>query len=65
VDHVVETVREVCSAAVNDGLQFDLAAVEGWRIKEDAEYEGVRVKVSAASTAPGFRRRSTSALATS
>lgn len=47
VNHVVETVREVCSAAVDDGLQFDLAAVEGWRIKEDAEYEGVRVEVPA------------------
>lgn len=47
VEGVVKTVREVCSAAVDDGLRFDLAAVEGWRIKEDAEYEGVRVKVPA------------------
>ncbi len=47
VGRVVETVREICSVSIEDGLLFDLAKIEGARIKEDAEYEGVRVKVPA------------------
>ena len=47
VDQVVNAIREVCSVECEDGLKFDLAGIEGWRIAEDAEYEGVRVKVPA------------------
>ena len=34
-----------CSEA--DGILFDLADIEGARIKNDAEYEGVRLRVPA------------------
>ena len=38
-------VREICSVEVlQDGLVFDPETVKGERIKEDADYEGVRVK---------------------
>ena len=47
VDQVVNSIREICSVPYEDGLEFDLAAIKGWRIAEDAEYEGVRVKVPA------------------
>jgi hypothetical protein len=42
---VVETImREVCDASVeDDGLVFEGASVKGQRIKEDAEYHGVRI----------------------
>jgi len=32
---------------VADGIVFDLAGIQGERTKEDAEYEGVRVRVPA------------------
>jgi hypothetical protein len=36
--------KEICALPVDeDGLQFDPASVKAQRIKEDAEYEGVRV----------------------
>jgi hypothetical protein len=42
---VVEAImREVCSTPVaDDGLTFDAASVTGQRIKEDADYQGVRI----------------------
>jgi predicted nucleotidyltransferase component of viral defense system len=44
VERLAEIVRSVCSVAVpEDGLDFDAAAVSADRIKEDQEYEGVRV----------------------
>jgi hypothetical protein len=45
VGEVVEAIRDICSVEYDDGLKFDLAGIEGSRIAEDAEYEGVRVKV--------------------
>lgn len=45
VDAVIRRIREVCSVPVDDGIVFDLAGICGERIKEDAEYEGVRVRV--------------------
>ena len=37
--------REICSMAVpRDGLVFDPETLKGERIKEDADYEGVRIK---------------------
>ena len=48
VDSVVEVVREICEQAVEpDGLEFDIASLEGRIIKEDADYEGVRVNFRA------------------
>ncbi len=41
---VVPLVQSVCGGAVEpDGLVFDAATVEGSVIKEDADYEGIRV----------------------
>ena len=38
-------IRAVCNVVVeSDGLKFDSATVQGRKIKEDADYEGVRVK---------------------
>lgn len=36
--------REVCDVdVVDDGLRFDATTVVGQRIKEDADYQGVRL----------------------
>jgi len=44
VDRLAAVFRAVCGAAVeDDGLLFDPAAVTAGKIKEDQEYEGVRV----------------------
>jgi len=42
IEKVIEAVCKV--AVVSDGLVFDSETVKGQRIKEEAEYEGVRVK---------------------
>ena len=47
LEEVEKTVREICAVEEDDGLAFDGASVAGERIKEDDEYEGVRVKLSA------------------
>jgi hypothetical protein len=45
VDAIVRVVRAVCEQEVEpDGLVFDPESVEGRRIVEDADYEGVRVR---------------------
>ena len=44
---VTDRIREVCAVPADDGIVFDLAGVQGERIKEDAEYEGFRVRVPA------------------
>jgi len=44
---VTQRIREICSLVEGDGILFDLAGIEGTRIKEDAEYEGVRLRVPA------------------
>jgi len=37
--------KDVCNISVDpDGIKFDSTAVQGRKIKEDADYEGVRVK---------------------
>jgi len=44
VERLAAVFRDVCGAAVeDDGLAFDPATVTAGRIKEDQEYEGVRV----------------------
>ena len=44
LDHVSELVRSVCRIVTEpDGIEFDPASIETARIKEGAEYEGVRI----------------------
>lgn len=47
VDDVTRRIRDVCAVQADDGIVFDLAGIHRERIKEDAEYEGVRVRVPA------------------
>lgn len=48
LDHIRSIVGEVCDASVEpDGIDFDSKSVEATRIKEDADYEGVRVRFQA------------------
>ncbi|HSU53024.1 MAG TPA: nucleotidyl transferase AbiEii/AbiGii toxin family protein [Candidatus Dormibacteraeota bacterium] len=44
---VARRIREICAEAVDDGIVFDLEAIRSEKIREDAEYEGVRVRVPA------------------
>ena len=45
---IEKVVRDVCAVDVTpDGLRFEPATVIGAKIKEDADYEGVRVKLGA------------------
>jgi hypothetical protein len=49
IDNEIETLeavtRDACNIDVDDdGLRFDAATVAGERIKEDADYDGVRIK---------------------
>lgn len=42
---IVELTGEICRQEVEpDGIDFDVATIEAYRITEDAEYEGVRVR---------------------
>lgn len=49
VEDVVAVCKAICSlqVEVEDGIVFDLASVHGMRIREDADYEGVRVQLRA------------------
>lgn len=47
VAEVTQRIRDICAVPENDGIIFDLDQLQGERIKEDAEYEGVRVRVPA------------------
>jgi nucleotidyltransferase AbiEii toxin of type IV toxin-antitoxin system len=45
LENLERVIREVCAADVDpDGMVFDPATVKTERIKEDADYEGVRVR---------------------
>ncbi|MEO8097593.1 MAG: nucleotidyl transferase AbiEii/AbiGii toxin family protein [Acidobacteriota bacterium] len=45
LDHIADIVGELCEIVTEpDGIEFNRAAIEANRIKEDAEYEGVRVR---------------------
>lgn len=45
VTTIEKVMKEVCNISVDpDGLNFDSQTVKGMKIKEDADYEGVRVK---------------------
>ena len=44
LEHISEVVRSVCNVPTEpDGIEFDPTAIAVARIKEGAEYEGVRV----------------------
>lgn len=47
VGDVVARIAEICSTPGNDGIVFAATSIEAERIREDAEYEGVRVWVPA------------------
>lgn len=48
LDHIAEVVGTLCDLVTEpDGLEFNRASIEASRIKEDAEYEGVRVRFHA------------------
>jgi len=48
LDHLEHIARAVCETEVeNDGIQFDLENIRAERIKEDADYEGVRIRTFA------------------
>jgi len=47
VNDLVARIAEICSVPAADGIVFDTGAIEAERIREDAEYEGVRVWVPA------------------
>jgi hypothetical protein len=48
IGRLITAFREVCTTDVADGLLFEPSRIEGKKIKEDAEYEGVRVRIPAA-----------------
>lgn len=48
LDHIKEVVGAVCDVAVDtDGIEFNRSSIEVRRIKEDADYEGVRAQFHA------------------
>lgn len=47
ISEIVGVIREICGVQMDDGLIFDLPAIAGKRIREDAQYEGVRIKAPA------------------
>jgi hypothetical protein len=47
VEDVISYIKEICSLEVDDGIVFDLNHIEGQPIREDAEYDGVRVWIPA------------------
>lgn len=45
---IAESIRSICSVAVpDDGVAFDVPAIEATPIRDEAEYAGVRVRTSA------------------
>jgi hypothetical protein len=59
LNHIAELVRAVCGVATEpDGIEFVPASIEVSRIKEDADYEGVRVRFHAETLGrPDFSQR--------
>ena len=47
ISQVAKAIREVCLVKADDGLVFDVDAIQAERIREDAEYEGVRIRFRA------------------
>lgn len=47
IPEVEQRVRSILAVPLDDGLQFDAASVSGEPIRDEADYNGVRVKVTA------------------
>jgi len=47
VGEVVHRIREICAESADDGIVFDLEGLLGEKIRDDAEYEGTRVRLPA------------------
>lgn len=47
LDSIENAFKEICNIDINDGVNFDLGTIKTQRIKEDADYEGVRIKIIA------------------
>ena len=47
IGDVEKTIRAICEIQEEDGIVFDSESVEGTKIKEDDEYDGVRIKLLA------------------
>jgi len=47
IEEVEMTIRAICEIQDDDGIVFDSESVEGAKIKEDDEYDGVRIKLLA------------------
>jgi predicted nucleotidyltransferase component of viral defense system len=47
IEEVEKTIRAICEIQYEDGIAFDSASVEGTKIKEDDEYDGVRIELLA------------------
>lgn len=47
IDEVEKTIRAICEMLEDDGILFDSKSIAGIKIKEDDEYDGVRVKFHA------------------
>jgi len=47
IGEVEQTIRAICDIHEEDGVVFDSASVEGTKIKENDEYDGVRIKLLA------------------
>lgn len=48
IEQIVNIFRDICTLDVaRDGLEFDTDDIQGEHIKEDAEYEGIRVSLMA------------------
>lgn len=45
LENIKNTFREICEIACDDGIEYDINSIVVERIKEDAEYEGVRIKI--------------------
>lgn len=46
IEAIIQVIAEICQLNTfpDDGLHFDIKSIEGIQIKEDADYEGVRVR---------------------
>mgnify|MGYP001574061277 CR=1 FL=1 len=44
LDHAEGRIRQICTIELDDGVVFDPKSIKATKIKEDAEYEGVRVE---------------------
>jgi predicted nucleotidyltransferase component of viral defense system len=47
IKSVAESIRQICSVAADDGIVFDLGSITAEEIREETEYGGIRVRVTA------------------